>query len=246
MKAARATEHLNDLRKLISDFLGKDPYTITKKDDEKRQLYIVRIESNPATPRIPILIGEFAYALRSALDQLVWQLALLSGHRPGNKSAFPIHHSDANTDRQRFMLATWNVPAEAIEIIKRFQPYTRGNAYKSHPLWQLNKLCNLDKHQTIGVNSTSINFATTGPPHNILQRHFDQGVELAIPLAAKADVTFEPEIPTLVFGKPIHAPGSDFELTQEEVTEIHRFVRDEVIPSFSRFFPDCERLSFLP
>lgn len=245
MKAARATEHLSDLRVLIDKFVSNQPYTITKKDDEKRQLHIVRFQLNPASPRIPIIIGEFAYALRSALDQLVWQLALLSGRQPGNKSAFPIQSADGEDQRAQFRFATWNVPCEAADLIKTFQPYTRGNAYKSHPLWQLNKLCNLDKHQTIGVSHTSLSIHTSGPPGNIGRRDFDQAVELAVDLAIKDQVTFKPEPPVLVFGKPIDAPGAEFTLSQQDIAEIHRFVRDDVIESFARFFPNGERLKFL-
>jgi hypothetical protein len=246
MKTARATEHLQHLNELIERFARNEPYTVTEKHDSANRRYIIRFQLNSASPRIPILVGEFAYSLRSALDQLVWQLALLSGRRPGNKSAFPIQSSDGQRHREAFRWATWNVPCEAAELIKTFQPYTRGNGFKSHPLWQLNKLCNLDKHTVIGVSHTWLQVKTSGPPVIVGQRELDQAVELAIPEGIRDQVKFEPQLPEMVFGKPIDVPGPDFTLTKADLTEIHRFVRDDVVPSFARFFPNGQRLAFLP
>jgi hypothetical protein len=33
------------------------------------------------------------------------------------------------------------------------------------------------------------------------------------------------------------APGADFELSEADIAKIHGFVREEVIPKFSDFFP---------
>ena len=195
----------------------------------------------PGNGHIPIVVGEFAYALRSALDQLVWQLALLSGKRPGNKSSFPIQSGDGDIDRQRFIHATWNLPCDAISIIKELQPYVRGKASKTHPLWQLNKLCNLDKHATIGISHTLVNIKTSGPPGPIYVRQVvttaDSHAEVSFPIGLKGDVQIEPLPPSLVVVKPDEAPGPEFTLPADGLTEIHRFVRDEVLPRFIKFFP---------
>ena len=111
---------------------------------------------------------------------------------------------------------------------------------KSDPLWQLNKLANLDKHVTIGYSHTTVQFrfSTVGVPEPPWISHEEtQEVECLIPLAHKGKVQIKPEPPELVFGKPIDAPGADFTLSELNIAEIHRYVRDDVLPRFARFFP---------
>jgi hypothetical protein len=239
MKTERAETHLKQLQEVLAGFLA-NPYTDTEPDDEKRGLHIVRIALNTAPKTVPTLIGDYAYNLRSALDQLAWQLSLLSGRTPSRSSSFPIHTGDTTKDRERFMRCTWDIPCEAIEAIKLLQPYQRGKAFKSHPLWQLNKLCNLDKHATIGYSCTEAKFRfhTRGVPEPPVVPDYDTGVtQVLIPLVHQDDVKVELLPPEPVFGKPIEAPGATFELSQEQVAEIHRFIKNEVLDRFDRFFP---------
>lgn len=236
MKTLRAAEHLKKLQADCKRF-RKDPYTITKEDQPERGRQIVRVELKRATTDIPIGIGEFAYQLRSALDQLAWQLGLLSGKRPPNNSAFPIHTDEGPRSIEQFRCATARIPIEAVEIIRSLQPYKRGNDFKAHPLWQLNKLCNLDKHATVAFSHTNVIVGSSGPPIDLLWRDVDQAVEFAVPMAFKDQVQFEPKEPDLVFGRPIEAPGAEFFLSESDIAEIHRFVGEDVLPKFVRFFP---------
>ncbi len=45
------------------------------------------------------------------------------------------------------------VPAKAISRVKELQPYHRGKAFKSDPLWRLNFLWNTDKHRSMALHS---------------------------------------------------------------------------------------------
>ena len=152
MKVKRAAAHLKELQTICTRF-KTNPYTISEKDDEKRGLQIITISLRQMPPDVPILVGEYVHSLRSALDHLAWQLGLLSGRTPSRSSCFPIHSSDSTKDRERFMLATWDISCEAVEVIKAFQPYLRGNAMKSDPLWQLNKLANLGRVPSVHPGS---------------------------------------------------------------------------------------------
>jgi hypothetical protein len=240
MKTDRAAAQLQQLRHEVRAFRTGNPYTVTKEDEAQRGLHIVRIQLNPASPDIPVLIGEFAYSLRSALDHLAWQLGLLSSRAPSRHSTFPILSTNRAEDRRRFKLATRDIPSEAVDIIKTLQPYLRGDAMKSDPLWQLNKLCNLDKHVTVGYSHTLVQVGVVTRPGEprplVISDEESQVTEVRIPLAKKHHVEIKPQPPELVFGKPIDAPGEDFELSEENVTEIHRFVGVDVLPRFARFF----------
>jgi hypothetical protein len=58
-----------------------------------------------------------------------------------------------------------------------------------------------------------------------------------VPIAFKGKVKVEGDPPTFVFGRPMHAPGADFSLTESHVAEMHGYVKDEVLPRFAKFFP---------
>lgn len=240
MKTDRAGEHLKRLQEVLTKYRASDPYTITKYDQPEKARHIVRITMNPAPHEIPLSIGEFSYCLRSSLDQLAWQLALRSGRTPSKDTAFPIHRDRDARSEERFRRLTWDMPCDAVQVIRTLQPYERGTDFNVHPLWRLNQLCNLDKHCTMAVASDSVNIHSSGPPINAGRRDFDDGivcgVEFAIPLALKDEVNFKPEVAETIFGRPIDEPGEPFEVTESQIADIYRFVRDEVIPAFYAFF----------
>lgn len=240
MKTDRASTHLKRLQEALAEY-RKNPFTITTQDDLERQRHTWRLFMRPAPSEIPLSIGEFAYSLRSALDHLAWQLALLSGGTPSPKTAFPIHRDETPKSEDRFRQLTWDVPCEAAKIIRRFQPYQRGADFHSHPLWQLSQLCNLDKHCTMAVNSDSIAIKTSGPPVPVHRRDIDdgtyRGIEFTIPLAAKNEVCFDPQVTETIFGRPIDEPGDPFTVSESALAEIHSLVRNEIIPAFYPFFP---------
>lgn len=240
MKVERATAYLKELQDQTRLF-RQNPYTVSEKDDTEQGLYRMFVALNAADRRLATVIGEFAYALRSGLDNLAWQLSLLSGKSPSRLTAFPIHSSDSLKDRKRFLQATWDIPCEAVEAIKSFQPHLRGKAMKSDPLWRLNKLCNLDKHQTIAYSSTETRITPMmydGVPNPVVIPHEESGItEFVMPLAHKGKVKLKLEPPRQIFGKPIDGPGGEFELSEADIVEIHEYVRDKVLPAFAKFFP---------
>jgi hypothetical protein len=240
MKAQRAADHLKAINSYLAAF-SANPYTIREHDDLERGLHIIQIILHDMEDGLPILIGEFSHSLRSALDHLAWQMGLLSGRVPSRSSCFPIHSSDSHKDRERFQRATWEIPCAAVEIIKSLQPCQRGKDFKSHPLWQLNKLSNLDKHVTIGYSGTVVQFkfATWDVPEPPWRSLDDSPTtEVMVPLAHKGKVKVIPEPPQFILGLPFDTPGPRFELPQHSLTEIERFVREDVLPKVAPFFPD--------
>jgi len=117
---------------------------------------------------------------------------------------------------------------------------------KSDPLWQLNKLCNLDKHQTVGYSSTETRFRFQlhgGVPDPEIIHHFNTGVsEVVMPMAHKGLAVLHLEPPMQIFGKPIDAPGAAFELSAADLAAIHPYVKDELLPKFAVFIPEGSSL----
>ena len=123
IKTLRAKEHMDELYREICLFLADEPISITVRDDLEKGMQVARFEVKGCPNNIPLLIGEIAYNLRSGLDQLAWQLALLNGRMPRNKTAFPIHKDRTERGERRFRCATKDIQREAVETIKPGFPF---------------------------------------------------------------------------------------------------------------------------
>jgi len=97
-------------------------------------------------------------------------------------------------------------------IIKRLQPYTRGDEFASDPLWKLNELSNMDKHRVPHVTQMAVrsfsDFADA--PHlpgtiNIDIGSYEDGAQIASysPRTSAFAEGFDPKVhmdPLLTFG----------------------------------------------
>ena len=107
------------------------------------ELRVVSVAPPPL--RLGVLVGEFAHNLRSALDQLVWSLALARVEEPSDRLQFPIYDTPPNDWRSVAGDRLRDVPAEAQEDIWRVQP-CNGDRPESNALTVVRKLSNTDKH----------------------------------------------------------------------------------------------------
>lgn len=165
-KVNRAESQLVTLQKITQDFFEINRYTVVLAEfDRKTGGQNIRISNCPKLPdEWGVIIGEIAHNLRSALDALAWQLALLNTTNPDNRTGFPIYII-GRTNRR---LATGDpIPQfwhnghglRRLQSINRrywtrieaFQPYKRGNGYRQSPLFLLHELNNTDKHRLISV-----------------------------------------------------------------------------------------------
>jgi hypothetical protein len=233
LKTARAKEHLEDLRERIRVFRESEPCGVSREDDLKKRKHIIRFKMKSVPEKVPLIVGDFLYCLRSSLDQLVWALAKTPGSYPSG-TQFPIFdHVDAG----KFGRYTAGVPTAAVRIIESLQPYNGQNAaaIKSHLLWQLNKLCNIDKHRRIPTDATATTFNFPKFPRKFGPLvHVDHDKEMAvIPLALKSKMTLDP-IGTveIFFGDSYEGVRVDF----DRLETIYNFVANRVIPRFARFF----------
>jgi hypothetical protein len=233
MKVDRAQHHLDALDRELRRFDRKPSYTISRNEDVKNSLYIVRIEGKAAPQIIPMLLGDFICCLRSALDQLAWQLISIGPggfkKRDEGKIYFPIIAKPENWP-------PWSLPffpKESHSLLDKVQPYHRGAAFDKHPLWQLNELCNLDKHRVIPVNCSSLTVHFPVPGWEAFRRDLDYGLEVRFPLSMKSKFHLKPHVSSqILFGEHM---GS-LEISRNELGKINEFVRGEVIRPFSGLF----------
>jgi len=235
-KIGRAYKHVQEFDSIIVQFCRSNPYTVSQEDDLVNQRHIRRCVIRAIAADVYLSLADMIYSLRSGLDQLAWQLALLGNPEPSRDVMFPIHSDTKPKSEERFQRMVCDIPPEAVVIIKKLQPYNRGDAFRDDPLWQLNELSNMDKHRT--PTSRAMLARIYAEPLGFVRRELDDGVEVSWPLAMKDSVVFKPNMPSFVFGDPFNsARDIPLELTREEVIKIYNFVREEVKPRFERFFP---------
>jgi hypothetical protein len=238
MKTDRAKAHLDALNNGLVDF-AKNPYTITKKDNSQKGWHIVRFEFNAMPESIALLAGEFAYALRSGLDQLAWQMALLNTATklPRTHTSFPIWSAPPDGKRPFAAKdAVKDILPAAIPIIESLQPYKGGSDYKTHPLYLLNELCVIDKHMILPVKGNDATIHVNGA-NFLRRRELDYGFELIFDLRDKFKIQLDPIKSELIFGEPIDSfGGAGIEMRIDDFTTVYNFVRYDVVPRFLGFF----------
>lgn len=149
-KVERARETMDELKPLILAYVAPGAVEVFHEFDSKEREHRFYLRSKePAPLRMRILAGEVLQQLRSALDHLTWQLALLSTQSPRNTTEFPVFRKSEDYLRDR-RKKIGDVPIPAQEIIDSLQPF-----HDPHPednnLWVLHRLANDDKHRLPSV-----------------------------------------------------------------------------------------------
>lgn len=232
LKIERAKEHLDVLNTELVKFIDTKPFSITTEEDSKNSIYRMRIKYEVINPKLAIIAGDTIYQLRSALDHIAWQLALITGRRPYDRTSFPIVDKNTPEKMRRFDSITQSIPIAAINEIKLLQPYLRGSAYKTDLLWKLDKLCNIDKHRVIPAHGTVLDFKVPKSVNpSFLALNNEAIVEM--PIEVKAQMQFAPN-PTINVLLGSEVDGLVIRITK--LPEIYEYVQDNVFPRFARFF----------
>jgi hypothetical protein len=243
MKTNRAQVHFDALQVELDKWLGSPKhYTVTEHTDFDKAIHVFRVEIGEIPNLIPNLLSDFVHNLRSALDNLAWELAHLPPartppftNREERDIYFPIAWLDDSTYRKRLSL----FPSTVTDALDSIQPYHRGNAYRDDRLWQLNELWTLDKHRAIPMNSSNLQLSFSpmvGWERYVRQLEYGVEVHFPIELFYDREMNLKPAVPVeILFGEHM----GDFIVSRERLREINNFVRNDVIPRFARFFPDA-------
>lgn len=106
---------------------------------------------------IGVYLGEFAYNVRSALDHLIYDLIITNSEDPGEHTQFPIYDSEVLWDRDivardpdRKPSPVRGLTPDQLAVIEKAQPYhVAPKKRPRHPLMQLLRISNVDKHQSL-------------------------------------------------------------------------------------------------
>ena len=151
IKVERAKKHLRDLETELLAWRGK--YLSIVIQGGKVPSGFSQMSCDP-TSRVPMLpanaiaaAGDVVHNLRSALDHLVYQLAVVGTPRtePNRKVGFPIA-KDLKTYEFVKVKKVQGMRPDAIKAIDALQPYKGG--CNGDTLWRIHDLDNSNKHRT--------------------------------------------------------------------------------------------------
>jgi hypothetical protein len=216
LKLAWASYHLDRFEAEVREWRERHTHRYESHFDRESGKQIVRIRfPEPVPTEFRLIIGDCLHNLRSALDNLAYELAVSehgSSPLPGRherRSEFPIFGKRKWSVRERReKIGCINPRAQA--IIQRLQPYRRGDKYASDPLWMLNELNNMDKHRVPVVTQVALSawVDLSDAPYlpgtlNLNLGAFEDGAEIASYIPDTAARGFDPNVnmdPLLTFG----------------------------------------------
>ncbi len=214
LKLDWASHHLNSLDAKVRDWRDGETHDYAVEFDRESGKQRVKVKlSEPPPDEFRLIIGDCLHNLRSALDNLIYELAVAyTGFKPlpedrAKRLEFPIFGPKAmSADACRKRIGC--IHPDAQTIIKGLQPHNRGDKFASHPFWKLYQLSNMDKHRvphiTLLAVSTYADFPEVpGLPGTLTINFgpFEDGAEIATYTPLTGD--FDPEVhmdPLLTFG----------------------------------------------
>jgi hypothetical protein len=256
LKLDRARNHLQALEYESDAWLDSKPYRLTEEPGTRRYEKVLFAELlQPVPSRLAPIIGDCVHNLRSALDNLAYELAIAYTGEPlptniEKSSGFPILFRDNEGSKKRVNHMIRGMHPEAQAIIRRLQPHRpTDNASPADPLWLLNELSNKDKHRFphLGFfNTTGISVSGAPPIGGSPRVRINPGVvedrrEIAryYPRPGErvwVDLEYSSATFVVAFGK-----GAADALYGSGVHNILRifleYITDEILPDFDRFLP---------
>jgi hypothetical protein len=157
LKVGRAREHLKAFQAEFRD-IEVNPYRLVGQYEGEGSRYVVRFSVLDEGRRIPrrfgLMVGDVVHNLRTALDHLAWQLAII-GSGPGPRTQFPIFE-DADEFRKYEKALLHGIAEGDRARIRGLQPYEIRvptaivrDLELNRMLMILGRLDNVDKHSII-------------------------------------------------------------------------------------------------
>jgi hypothetical protein len=258
LKLSRASYHLERLDAEIREWRERATHRYVSRFNRESGKQLVYIRFPELIPsELPLIIGDCLHNLRSALDNLAYELAVRHhGTSPlperfDRRSEFPIFGDrEWKAHERRNKIGCIHPKAHA--IIKRLQPYNNGDEFASHPLWQLHELSNMDKHRAPHITQVAVSAWADNPhtPHvpgtiTINLGPFEDGAEIASYTPRTSPVEgFDPHVhmePLLTFGIFFgKESGASGWRCRDALRRIQRYIVYDVLPPLVEPFLFCQ------
>jgi hypothetical protein len=234
LKMQWAKKHLDSLETIRNAFIESNPQRISAQDDLQAQEHIVTVTVLGPPSDSGLIFGDAISCMRSSLDYLAWQLALLTTDQPSRDVCFPVIAKNTLEAQVQFTRQTYGIPDEAIAEMKSLQPYHTGNDYKLSHLWRLNKMWNVVKHRHIGLHSSVIQVFVPKEFAPIEVKMVNNHGIMRFPISHKPDMSLYPKPRIdIQFGDE----REDVVTVLADLGGIHEFIGTVIFPRFERFFP---------
>ena len=244
LKVKRARKHLNELERKARAFLDRHPDHFTRQLDPNDLNYVIyKIPPNPAPPpTLAPVLGDVVHNLRSALDHIAWNLALLNlegtGSEPFDLTAFPIITNTTDWSIDKFYRLVQDVLPEAIPDIIDLQPCHRRNPAE-HELAVLDALWNADKHRVNTIISGRQSVPVFSGRGGWVKTFHDGTRLMRVLISSNPEQKLEPHIRSEIL---FEIPKAGERVSLAVLRGIHEMVSSDVIPRFARFLPESTGL----
>lgn len=244
LKVERAHEHLqalDDKLRELSKRLNQEG--VIRENDSQTGDYVWRLKVDPAlTYPISIISGDFVHNLRSALDQLVFELA--TKDRPLTEFRIFLKPGPGRDGfHEAGIPKIWSLPIDAKVIIERMQPYNGWNGLKGkrHPLWLIHDLDRIDKHRTLlsvvwGTTSNQMSTSSRIRYMTLKGGNLKNGDVVAEASSINSPEAIERINVELSYHVSLQEEGIGPESILSQLATLYNFVRDELLPEFEPFF----------
>jgi hypothetical protein len=155
-KLRRADFHRKSFDALLRSFLEDDPYPISFHFDTETgwHRFVWHVRKEAPKKDFALIFGDMLSNLRGTLDYLAWQLVLVSGNTPTDRTMFPVVKDPGNWASHRGDRLAGVEDHWAGEI-EKLQPYHRADHPEWHKLAILDYVNNLNKHRALPIAITS-------------------------------------------------------------------------------------------
>ena len=156
-KLNRAQKHFDEVDAAVESTLGAEkkredapPY---KYEPRRCELSVFCPKPGPVDPALPVAIGDCIHNLRSALDHLAFQLAVLNNKasEAEKKISFPVCLTRKEFDSFVGKKLAPFIDGKALAEIEELQPYNTGAVHDADVLWVISQLDIIDKHRLLVV-----------------------------------------------------------------------------------------------
>ncbi len=226
LKIERANDHITELQSLVQIFCESQSYTsrLDVEPDGQQALKVI-FDLSPFPSKIPVIIGDILFQLRSALDHLVCALAIHNGANKVSDISFPTGTSRDHFEKQaKERLHRLSLDAKA--MVSNLEPYNGG---KGHWLRVLHSINIVDKHQAL-IPAAAATFQTNA------SLSFKPGIGRNVVSAPRLVPLFEREITVMKLPASATEIKGDLNVSIDIVFGNVEFVKGEpVLSSLKQF-----------
>jgi hypothetical protein len=160
-KVLRAQRHAEEFKAAQGRYFADQPYRLSQQLHPEGPYKVFRGWVVKWPPEeLSLILGDIMQDLRAALDHLAWALSVNVPKSAESKIYFPVYEcreayerrtKGGRPDPRSGLFKVQYMSARAREIIETLQPYRRGDDRALHPLWTINELARIDRHQSLNI-----------------------------------------------------------------------------------------------